>query len=92
MSSGSINSGSLIGALIAQKDNFTDGIRYAQSKIDGTMSLIILTKDGIIAARDQYGRLPIIVGKEATDTAYPSSHSHSRSSATAHIKSFVPAK
>ena len=55
MSSGSINSGSLIGALIAQKDNFTDGIRYAQSKIDGTMSLIILTKDGIIAARDQYG-------------------------------------
>ena len=65
MSSGSINSGSLIGALIAQKDNFTDGIRYAQSKIDGTMSLIILTKDGIIAARDQYGRLPIIVGKRS---------------------------
>ena len=65
MSSGSINSGSLIGALIAQKDNFTEGIRYAQSKIDGTMSLIILTKDGIIAARDQYGRLPIIVGKRS---------------------------
>ena len=38
MSSGSINSGSLIGALIAQKDNFTEGIRYAQSKIN--LSLI----------------------------------------------------
>lgn len=63
MSSGSINSGDLIGALIAQKDNFVDGIRYAQSKIEGTMSLIILTKDSIIAARDAYGRLPIIIGK-----------------------------
>ena len=63
MSSGNINSGDLIGALIAQKDNFVDGIRYAQSKIEGTMSLIILTKNSIIAARDAYGRLPIIVGK-----------------------------
>ncbi len=65
MSSGKINSGDLIGALIAQKDNFVDGIRYAQSKIEGTMSLIILTKDGIIAARDEYGRLPIIIGKRS---------------------------
>lgn len=63
MSSGNINSGDLIGALIAQKDNFVDGIRYAQSKIEGTMSLIILTKESIIAARDKYGRLPIVVGK-----------------------------
>ncbi|MDE7225831.1 MAG: amidophosphoribosyltransferase, partial [Ruminococcus sp.] len=63
MSSGGINSGDLIGALIAQKDNFVDGIRYAQSKIEGTMSLIILTKDSIIAARDKFGRLPIVIGK-----------------------------
>lgn len=63
MSSGSINSGDLIGALIAQKGSFVEGIRYAQEKIEGTMSLIILTKDGIIAARDKYGRLPIIIGK-----------------------------
>ena len=65
MSSGKINSGDLIGALIAQKDTFVDGIRYAQSKIEGTMSLIILTKDGIIAARDEFGRLPIIIGKRS---------------------------
>lgn len=65
MSSGKINSGDLIGALIAQKDTFIEGIRYAQSKIEGTMSLIILTKDGIIAARDEYGRLPIIIGRRS---------------------------
>ncbi|MDE6707946.1 MAG: amidophosphoribosyltransferase [Oscillospiraceae bacterium] len=63
MSSGNINSGDLIGALISQKDNFTDGIRYAQEKIVGTMSLLILTQDSIIVARDKYGRLPIIIGK-----------------------------
>lgn len=65
MSSGNINSGSLIGALIAQKSNFTEGIKYAQDKIDGTMSLVILTKDGIISARDKNGRLPIVIGKRS---------------------------
>ena len=63
MSSGNINSGAIIGALIAQKDTLTEGIRYAQEKIDGTMSLMILTKDGIIAARDKRGRLPIVAGR-----------------------------
>ncbi len=63
MSSGSINSSALIGALIAQKSSFTEGIKYAQDKIDGTMSLVIMTKDSIIAARDKKGRLPIIIGK-----------------------------
>ena len=65
MSSGNINSGDLIGALIAQKGSFVEGIRYAQDKIEGTMSLIILTKDGIIAARDKFGRLPIVIGKNS---------------------------
>ncbi len=63
MSSGNVNSCALLGALIARKDNLTDGIRYAQEKIDGTVNLAILTKDGIIAARDKKGRLPIVVGK-----------------------------
>ncbi|MDE6102236.1 MAG: amidophosphoribosyltransferase [Ruminococcus sp.] len=65
MSSGNINSGDLIGALIAQKKSFVEGIRYAQEKIEGTMSLTILTKDCIIAARDKFGRLPIIIGKRS---------------------------
>lgn len=63
MSSGNVNSSSLIGALIAQKDSFVEGIKYAQEKIDGTISLLILTKDCIIAARDKVGRLPIVIGK-----------------------------
>ena len=63
MSSGKVNSSSIIGSLIAQRDNFADGIRYMQERIDGTVSLLILTEDGIIAARDAKGRLPIIIGK-----------------------------
>lgn len=63
MSSGKVNSSSIIGSLIAQRDNFADGIRYMQERIDGTVSLLILTEDGIIAARDAKGRLPIIIGR-----------------------------
>lgn len=63
MSSGKVNSSALIGGLIAQRDNIVDGIKYAQEKIQGTMSLLILTEDGIIAARDKNGRLPIIIGR-----------------------------
>ena len=65
MSSGNINSGGLIGALIAQKDSFVEGIKYAQEKIKGTMSLVIMTEDSIICARDMMGRLPIIIGKRS---------------------------
>lgn len=65
MSSGSINSCGLIAALIAQKDSFTEGIRYAQEKIKGTMSLAIMTEDFIILARDKQGRLPILIGKRS---------------------------
>lgn len=63
MSSGKVNSSALIGALISQKKSIVEGIRYAQDRIDGTVSLLILTEDGIIAARDKKGRLPIIIGK-----------------------------
>lgn len=63
MTSGNINTSSIIGALVSQKDSFVEGIRFAQSQIAGTASLMILTPDGIIAARDKKGRLPIIIGK-----------------------------
>ena len=65
MSSGSINSGALIAALIAQRSSFVEGIRYAQEKIQGTMSLVIMTEDSIICARDKMGRLPILIGKRS---------------------------
>ncbi|MCD7772972.1 MAG: amidophosphoribosyltransferase [Ruminococcus sp.] len=63
MSSGRVNYAALVGALISQKSDFTEGIIYAQNKIEGTLSLLIMTNDSIIAARDKFGRLPIIIGK-----------------------------
>lgn len=64
MTGGTINSTELMAALINQKDSFVDGIKFAQSVIDGTASILILCEDGsIIAARDRLGRLPVIIGK-----------------------------
>ena len=63
MSSGKVNSTELIAALINQKDDFVSGILHAQEMIDGSATILILTKDSIIAARDRYGRLPIWIGK-----------------------------
>ncbi len=63
MSSGSVNSSALVGALIARRANLADGISYAQERIKGSLSLIIMTKHRIIAARDKLGRLPILLGK-----------------------------
>ena len=63
MSSGKVNQTELLAALINQKDSFVDGIRYAQEAIDGTASILILTKDCLIAARDHLGRLPLQIGK-----------------------------
>lgn len=66
MTKGRINSTDLIAALMSQKDSFAEGIRYAQDKIEGTASILILKEDGnLIAARDKVGRLPIIIGKDA---------------------------
>ncbi|MBQ0079533.1 MAG: amidophosphoribosyltransferase [Eubacterium sp.] len=64
MSGSKINATELTAALINQKGTFEEGIKYAQSKIDGTVSLLILRDNGnIIAARDRLGRLPVLVGK-----------------------------
>lgn len=64
MSNGEINATELVAAIIDQKDNFIDGIRYAQEIIEGSMSMLILTPKGVYLARDKYGRTPIIVGKK----------------------------
>ena len=64
MTSGLTNSTELVAALINQKDGFAEGIKFAQSKIDGTASILILTSKGsLIAARDKMGRIPVLVGK-----------------------------
>ncbi len=64
MQNGEINPTELVAAIINQKENFIDGIRYAQELIDGSMSMLILTPKGIYAARDKLGRTPIAVGEK----------------------------
>lgn len=64
MANGDINPTELVAAIINQKDNFVDGIRYAQEIIDGSCSMLILTPKGIFAARDKMGRTPIVIGKK----------------------------
>ncbi len=68
MHNGEINPTELVAAIINQKDNFIDGIRYAQEIIDGSMSMLILTPKGIFAARDKLGRTPVVAGKK--DSGY----------------------
>ncbi len=68
MSGGDINATELVAALINQRDNIVEGIQYAQSVIDGSMTILILTAKGIYAARDALGRTPVVLGKK--DGAY----------------------
>lgn len=64
MTGGAVNPTELLASLINKKDSFVDGIKYAQNLIDGSASILILKDDGnIIAARDKFGRTPVIVGK-----------------------------
>lgn len=63
MSGGNINQTELVAAIINQEDNIVDGIKYAQKVIKGSMSMLLLTSEGIYAARDRLGRTPIIIGK-----------------------------
>ncbi len=62
MSGGDVNPTELVAALINQKDSITEGIRYAQELIDGSMTMLVLTKEGMYAARDKLGRTPIVIG------------------------------
>ncbi|MDY4032303.1 MAG: amidophosphoribosyltransferase [Pyramidobacter sp.] len=62
MTSGDINSTELVAALINQKDNLVEGIRSAQEMIDGSMTLLVLTTDGVYCARDRFGRTPLTIG------------------------------
>lgn len=64
MQNGEINQTELVAAIINQKDNFIEGIKYAQEIIDGSLSMLILTQKGVYAARDKYGRTPISIGRK----------------------------
>lgn len=64
LSSGSTNPTELVALMITQGKDFVDGIQNVYHKVKGSCSMLILTDDGIIAARDYYGRTPIVIGKK----------------------------
>ena len=68
MSGSNINPTELTAALISRCDSFEEGIRYAQERIDGSMTILIMTPKGLYAARDMFGRTPVRIGHK--DGAY----------------------
>jgi amidophosphoribosyltransferase len=65
MRGGEINPTELVAAIINQKDTFEDGIRHAWELVRGSCSILLLTEDAVLAARDRLGRTPIVLGKKA---------------------------
>lgn len=63
MSGGEVNATELVAAIINQKESIVDGIKCAQELIDGSMTMLVMTKDGIYAARDRLGRTPCVIGE-----------------------------
>ncbi|MGI6118478.1 MAG: amidophosphoribosyltransferase [Bilifractor sp.] len=63
MSGGDVNPTEMVAAIISQKDSFVEGIRCAQEKVDGSLNLLLMTKDGIYCSRDRLGRLPLEIGR-----------------------------
>ena len=64
MSGNMVNQTELVAALINQKENLIEGIKYVWEKIDGSMTMLILTPIGIYCARDLLGRTPLVIGKK----------------------------
>lgn len=71
MSGGSINATELVASIINEKASISEGIKYAQEVIDGSMTLMVMTKYGIFAARDRLGRTPLFVGERKMHTVFP---------------------
>ena len=64
MSGGDINPTELVATLINQESTFVDGIKSAQKIIEGSCSLLLLTDEGVYAARDRLGRTPVVIGEK----------------------------
>ena len=63
MGGGHINTTELVASLISTRSSFPDGIRYVQEQVKGSLSILIMTTEKLIAARDLLGRLPVVIGK-----------------------------
>lgn len=67
-SSGVINPTELVAALVNHKDSIVEGLTYVQEIVKGSMSILLMTAEGIYAMRDRYGRTPVIIGQK--DSGY----------------------
>ncbi len=63
MSGGRINATELTASIITQKQSIVEGLLHAQEMIEGSMTILILTPEGIYASRDRYGRTPVVIGR-----------------------------
>ena len=72
LSMGKTNPSELVALLVTQGKTFTDGINNVYSRVRGSVSFLILTNEGIIAARDRYGRTPLAIGRRDNDYAVAS--------------------
>lgn len=63
MSGSQVNATELVAALICKKDSIVEGIQYVQQIVKGSMTLLVMTREGIYAARDYYGRTPVVIGQ-----------------------------
>ncbi len=68
MDGGEINSTEIVATIINSGETFVDGIRRAQEAIEGSCAILLLTEDGVYAARDRYGRTALVIGEK--DNAY----------------------
>lgn len=64
MSGGVINPTEMVAAIMNQKESIVEGIKHVQEVVKGSMSILIMTKDGIYCARDKFGRTPVIIGSK----------------------------
>lgn len=64
MSGSRINTTELVATLIDQQASFVEGLSFAQEMIDGSMTILLMTKDGLIASRDKLGRTPVVIGQK----------------------------
>lgn len=64
MSGGEVNATELVAAIINQKDSILEGLKFVQEKVEGSMTVLLLTSEGIYAARDKLGRTPVAIGQK----------------------------
>ncbi len=77
LSMGGTNPTELVALLMTQGKDYADGIRNVHKHIQGSVTMLILTEQGIIAVRDYLGRTPLVIGRRGTDYAVASeSHSY----------------